>query len=152
MTGTVDLLWELSCDHHRIEQIFDDLIGLPVASPRRRARADEVTLEFAWHTTIEEQLLYPLLDRLSDGEEVRRAEQEEILMAHQALLALAGLEPDRRGFDSTISSLMTVVRRHIAAQEYETFPTLRRVCGDDELRVLGQTARRIRDTARLKAS
>lgn len=144
---TNDAVGVLRADHRTIEQLFRRFERAHGAAERKRL-AERMSRALSIHAAVEEQHVYPLLRRRLDGRE------PEVLVAleehHLAKLALSELEalgPGDERFDAKAHVLIASVRRHVAEEERELLPALRRALPPEELRDLGETLARAKDAA-----
>jgi len=136
-----DLIEVFEHDHREVEEMFAELESLRGATEeearaRRKAVAEQVTIELVRHSVAEEVLVYPQVDKQVSTEEAERARKEHA-EAEDTLQRLERLDADDPAFDDTLATLMREIRRHIAEEEGQTFAHMRQVIGADELRRLG---------------
>jgi hemerythrin superfamily protein len=136
-----DVIEVLEQDHREVEQMFAELESLRGASTeddksRRKALAEQVTIELVRHSVAEEVLVYPQVDSKVSAEEAKRA-REEHAEAEETLQRLERLDADDPAFDDELDTLMREIREHIAEEEGEMFAHMREVIDADELRRLG---------------
>ncbi|MCF2527274.1 hemerythrin domain-containing protein [Yinghuangia soli] len=138
MTHGLDMIAELTADHHEIEQLFQRLEALPHGDPGRRALADAVTLELVQHAVAEDEYLYPAIRAcvpggaaLADQAAAVHAEVERILRD------LEGRPADEPRFDVLVAQAALLVRTHIEDEKALVFPRLARSCDAEYLAGLG---------------
>ncbi len=126
-----DVLKMLSDDHRKVERMFKQL-----AQGDDRQLALQICNELTMHSTLEEEIVYPVLRDRVDPNMAEEAEKE-----HQALKELIArveqMEPD----DSEISNVMQEIERnlrhHVEEEEQQVFPKMQAQVGDDDLYTLG---------------
>ena len=136
-----DVIEVLEQDHREVEEMFGELESLRGASTdelksRRKAVAEQATIELVRHSVAEEVLVYPQVEDKVSAEEAERAKQEHA-EAEQTLQRLDGLDPSDPSFDEELATLTGEIREHIAEEEGEMFAHMRQVIDADELRKLG---------------
>jgi hemerythrin-like domain-containing protein len=136
-----DVIEVLEHDHREVEEMFAELESLRGASTdeaksRRKAVAEQVTIELVRHSVAEEVLVYPRVEKEVSAEEAERARKEHA-EAEETLQRMEKLDADDPAFDDELATLMREIRRHIAEEEGEMFAHMRQVIGQDELRSLG---------------
>jgi hemerythrin superfamily protein len=137
----------LKNDHHAVEQLFRRFERSRGPAQRKRLVAQMVR-ELSIHAAIEEQLVYPALRRRLDGQ------APAVLLAleehHFAKLALAEIErldaADER-FEPKVRVLIDNVRRHVAEEERDLLPAMKRALSPEELRALADSLVRARSSA-----
>jgi hemerythrin superfamily protein len=135
----VDAIKLLKDDHKTVEALFKrfEQTGSKAYKGKRQI-ADRVIKELSIHAFIEEQELYPAMEKLG-GEwqelvEEAHVEHEE---AKEALRALIGLSGDDPMLDAKMSALIGGVRHHVKEEEEEMFPKLRKEIARADLDELG---------------
>jgi hemerythrin-like domain-containing protein len=136
-----DVIEVLEHDHREVEAMFAELESLRGASTeeaksRRKAVAEQVTIELVRHSVAEEVLVYPQVEKEVSAEEAERARKEHA-EAEEILQRMEKLDADDPAFDDELATLMREIRQHIAEEEGEMFTHMRQVIGQDELRTLG---------------
>ncbi len=136
-----DVIEVLEHDHREVEAMFAELESLRGASTeeaksRRKAVAEQVTIELVRHSVAEEVLVYPQVEKEVSAEEAERARKEHA-EAEETLQRMEKLDADDPAFDDELATLMREIRQHIAEEEGEMFTHMRQVIGQDELRTLG---------------
>jgi hemerythrin-like domain-containing protein len=136
-----DVIEILEQDHREVEAMFTELESLRGASTaeaksRRKAVAEQVTIELVRHSVAEEVLVYPVVEKQVSAEEAEHARKEHA-EAEETLQRLEKLDAGDPAFDSELAELMSEIRHHIADEEGQMFAHMRQVVGADELRTLG---------------
>ena len=136
-----DVIEVLTHDHREVEQMFAELESLRGATgvaqrARRKDLVDQVTIELVRHSVAEEAEVYPRVAEKVGGAEVERAKSEHA-EAEETLKRLERLQPDDPSFAGELTTLMEEIRQHVAEEEGEMFPHMRRVFTEDELVELG---------------
>lgn len=135
-------------DHRRVDRLFAEHKQAAGNARRQKALFEEIQRELDVHAQIEEQIFYRAMEGglappvLREQLEEAQAEHEEV----KALLKqLAALAPENAGYAVAFTKLVEGVRRHVAEEEGEMFPTAREFLGVPRLEELG------REIADLKA-
>jgi hemerythrin superfamily protein len=136
-----DVIEVLEQDHREVEEMFAELESLRGASTdealeRRKALAEQVTIELVRHSVAEEVLVYPQVEDKVSREEAEHARKEHA-EAEETLQRLEKLDADDPAFDEELGTLMAEIRHHIADEEGEMFTHMRQVIDAEELRRLG---------------
>jgi hemerythrin superfamily protein len=136
-----DVIEVLEKDHREVEEMFAELESLRGASTdealeRRKALAEQVTIELVRHSVAEEVLVYPQVEDKVSREEAEHARKEHA-EAEETLQRLEKLDADDPAFDEELGTLMAEIRHHIADEEGEMFTHMRQVIDAEELRRLG---------------
>ena len=136
-----DVIEILEHDHREVEQMFAELESLRDASTeemrsRRKALAEQVTIELVRHSVAEEVLVYPQVEKKISAEEAEHARKEHA-EAEETLHRLEKLDADDPAYDDELATLMAEIRHHIADEEGQMFTHMRQVIDADELRKLG---------------
>lgn len=136
-----DVIEVLTHDHREVEQMFAELESLRGATgaaqrTRRKDLVDQVTIELVRHSVAEEAEVYPRVAEKVSGAEVERAKSEHA-EAEETMKRLERLQPGDPSFAGELAMLMEEIRQHVAEEEGEMFPHMRRVFTEDELVELG---------------
>ena len=131
----------LEQDHREVEQMFAELESLRGAATdeekaRRKALAEQVTIELVRHSVAEEVLVYPEVEEKVSAEEAEH-ERKEHAEAEETLARLEKLDADDPAFDDELATLMGEIRHHIEDEEGQMFAHMRQAIDADELRRLG---------------
>lgn len=130
-----DAIQLLTSDHQEVQRLFG-FVSNGGAPPEV---INSIVRELSIHDAIERVHLYPALrDRAEDG----AALSEEAIDEHGEV-AMTLAEIDRRAVDDTampelLTSLIEMVREHVAEEEEAIFPRLRAALTAEELEELGQ--------------
>jgi iron-sulfur cluster repair protein YtfE (RIC family) len=124
----------LKKDHREVEDMLGKLQDSK-PGPRRRGTVDRLEKSLALHMQIEEQLVYPLVER-----EVGHEAAEEAMIEHK--LAREGLQQlrelvDKPGFAAAVDMVKAGIKHHVKDEEQEVFPQLKREIDRETLRALG---------------
>jgi hemerythrin-like domain-containing protein len=136
-----DVIEVLEHDHREVEQMFAELESLRGAATddakaRRKAVAEQVTIELVRHSVAEEVLVYPQVERKVSAEEAQHARQEHA-EAEETMARMEKLDADDPAFDDELATLMGEIRHHIEDEEGQMFAHMRQTIDEDELRRLG---------------
>jgi hemerythrin superfamily protein len=143
----LDAIAVLKNDHHAVEQLFRRFERSRSPAERKRI-SGRIVRELSIHAAVEEQLVYPALRRRLDGQ------SPQVLLAleehHFAKLALSEIErldgADER-FEPKVRVLIENVRRHVAEEERDLLPGMKRALSPEELRSLGDALVRAKGSA-----
>lgn len=129
-----DILELLENQHREVEQLFAQY---DQAQEDKSAIVAQVTEALQLHTTIEEEILYPVLrERLANGEEKADHAIEEHDLVDSVLDQLEA-EPSNEG---AFADLREKVTHHVAEEEHELFPELRESVDQAQLDEMAQRA------------
>src|SRR4051812_45677635 len=131
--------------------MFGELESLRGASTdeavaRRKAVAEQVTIELVRHSVAEEVLVYPQVEKKVSAQEAERARHEHA-EAEETLQRLEKLDADDPAFDDELATLMREIREHIAEEEGQMFAHMRQVIDEDDLRKLGASVEAFKKVA-----
>ena len=132
MAGTV---WELILQEH---QLVRDLMSKVAASDgeQRISLLDELRTKVVNHASLEETLIYPLLEEM-DKDLADRAEEETEEIEEQ-LVALSKLDAANAEFAEAMQDALQVTLAHIEDEEQRIIPLMQREIGDERSTKLGQ--------------
>lgn len=121
----------LSQDHRRVEQLFEQF-----EATEDRTIALKICDELTVHAELEEEIVYPALERI-DAELEQEAEKE-----HGEAKALIARVRSMADGDSqllpTMVKLKAAIEHHVKEEETEAWPKLREQLSTDRLETLGE--------------
>lgn len=120
MPNVLDLL---NHDHREVEQLF---ARFGAAHDHRIAL--QICQELTVHTQVEEEIVYPVLERLD-----RRLEQEaeaEHDEAKELIARIEAMEADDPQLAPTVMRLKAAVQHHVDEEESEAWPKMRSAAGN----------------------
>jgi hemerythrin superfamily protein len=145
----VDAITLLKTDHKTVEKLFK---AFEKAGDRAvKTKADTVKSiieELSVHAAIEEQIFYPAIrsDVPDTNDEVLEALEEHHIVKW-VLSELESMTPTDERFDAKVTVLIENVRHHVAEEETELFPTVRKALGRKRLTELGDAMEAAKKTA-----
>jgi hemerythrin superfamily protein len=138
-TEMTDAVSVLKADHQAIEQLFRRFERTRGPAEQRRL-VDRMIRELSIHAAIEEQHVYPVLRRRLDGRAPKvLVALEEHHLTKLALSEIEALAPGNERFEAKVLVVIESVRHHVAEEERELLPAMRRALSPEELRAIGET-------------
>jgi hemerythrin superfamily protein len=142
-----DVIAELTADHGEVKDFFQQ-IDRTTAPDERRTLADKMTIELVRHSIAEEMYLYPAVrEHVEGGDAIADREIKDHATVEELLKELEGLDASEAVFLTTMRRIETEVLEHIADEEENLFPALRRACSPETLYELGDKIRTAKKTA-----
>lgn len=138
-----DAIALLKDDHRTVKKLFREFFAAGErARTTRRRIADRIILELSIHAGIEETVLYPrtraAVPQLDD-EVLESLEEHHIVKSTCA--ELESMDPADERFAAKMQVLMENVTHHIAEEEADLFPRLRKAFSRGELVAMGEDLR-----------
>ena len=125
----------LKDDHATVQRMLGELAALTRRDgDARQALVDEIADALDVHTTLEEELFYPALERVSGRVATAHAQHAEI---ERQLDDLAGRSPNSEHWEHSFAALRDAIVRHVDAEEAVLFVDADRL-GAEELERLGE--------------
>ncbi len=129
----MDVIKVLTDDHGEVNQLFGRF-SRSSKTETESELAKEIIHELSVHAAVEETFVYPLLRaKLPDGGTLADRSIEEHKEMKELLSELEKLEVGKAEFGRKMDALVGAVRQHVAEEEGEVFPKLRKAT-DAELR------------------
>ena len=136
----MDAIALLKADHKTVEALFRkfEQAGRTARKLKRRL-VEKLVRELAIHSAIEEQVFYPAV-RGKGGklEEMILRSLEEHHVAKWLLKELEDLPAEAERFEAKVLVLMENIRTHVAEEERELFPLVRKAFTPAELKAMAQ--------------
>ncbi len=128
----MDAIAMLESDHRKVEDLFERYQSSPDAEVVR-----QICTELTVHSLIEEEVIYPVLEEVPDGSNLRREAEHEHQEVKDAIAEIeqAGYDPQQAG--SEIQHLMEGVTHHVQEEESEVLPNMRDALGSERITGLG---------------
>ncbi|GHH77855.1 hemerythrin [Streptomyces sulfonofaciens] len=143
-----NIIQELTTDHREVDEMFEQIEGLPAGDERLRKLADQLTIELVRHSVAEEEYLYPAVRRHVDGgDDLADREIEEHAEVERILKEWEGCEPGDSRFTTLAAQLKESVTSHVRDEENRLFPQLAAACSAEALDELGEKIRSAKKTA-----
>jgi hemerythrin superfamily protein len=136
----MDAIALLKADHKTVETLFRKFEEAgPNARKLKRKLVDQIVRELAIHAVIEEMVFYPLVRSKADALNAQVLEAlEEHHVVKWLLKELEDLPPEAERFEAKVKVLMENVRTHVAEEEKELFPAVRKAFAPKELRDMAE--------------
>jgi hemerythrin superfamily protein len=145
----MDAVSLLKGDHQKVEGLFKryEKTG-PRALATRRKIADQIIAELSAHAAIEEQYLYPAVCEMVPSQDSSARESiEEHHIVKWVLSELDGRDPADERFDPKMTVVIELVRHHVAEEEHDLFPAVKKALSRQELQDLGDHLKRAKKLA-----
>lgn len=143
-----DAIELITSDHRGVEQLFHQLESA-TAEDARLTVGQRLIEELSVHAAIEEQVLYPAARRLLGEDAVVEHAIEEHDRLKQVLADLDGARPGDERFMGGFELARQLVDDHVAEEEAQLLPELRRRVDPEQLQSMGaamEAARKIAPT------
>ncbi len=124
----------LKKDHAETKATLTKL-GKSEPGPERQDMVAEVTAALELHMSIEESLVYPLVEKVEDAE-VRDEAQVEHDLAREAIAKMNKMV-DVPGFGAAAEALLGGILHHVREEETEILPALKKKLSAAEWAALG---------------
>jgi hemerythrin superfamily protein len=115
MPNVIELL---NADHREVEQLFAQF-----ESTQDPSIALQICDELTVHATVEEEIVYPVLERVD--REVEHEAEEEHAEAKQLIARIRSMSPTDPQFVATVMELQRGIEHHVQEEEGEAWDKLR---------------------------
>ena len=142
-----DVFDVLRKDHEEVKRVLAELESGPTAASGanpdllvvREKMVEELIIEESKHEAVEEEYFWPAVrDRVPDGDRLADHAVEQEQAAKYVLNDLIGVKPDDPRFDELVGRFITDGREHIAYEEDNVWPELRKTLSAEEAEELGR--------------
>ncbi len=137
----MDAITLLRNDHKTVEALFKrfEKAG-DRAFVEKREIVDRMIQELSVHTSIEEQVFYPMTRvMVPSTEDIALESLEEHHIVKWVLSELDGMDPQNERFDAKVTVLIENVRHHVEEEQTEYFPKVRDALSRAELADMGRS-------------
>lgn len=129
-----DALELLEAQHRRIEDLFDRLSKVTAREPEFQDLLAEIGDAIAIHSTLEEQVFYPAVDRRQTESFLEQAVQDHLQVKRVLVTILENAES--RDVVEEIEELAGLTEEHVIDEEMDLFPMVQKLFDAGELREL----------------
>lgn len=133
----MDALELLKQDHQAVRELFEQLND-GKDDKRRKQIFDKINSELNVHTHIEETVFYPEMERIEELKEMVKEALDEHREVKELLEEIETLDFAKDGSESLITELVENVEHHVAEEEDEMFPRVRKLCDEATLQKIGK--------------
>ena len=125
MPNVIELL---NHDHREVEQLFAQF-----ESTQDFDIALQICEELTVHAAVEEEIVYPVLERIDA--DIEREAEEEHAEAKELIARIQAMSPDDPELVPTVMKLKAGIEHHVEEEEGEAWPKMRSAAGNrlDEL-------------------
>ncbi|HEX8435197.1 hemerythrin domain-containing protein [Archangium sp.] len=136
----MDAIALLKADHKTVETLFRKFEQAGKnAKKLKRKLVDQMVRELAIHAVIEEMVFYPAVRAKADKlEDLVLEALEEHHVVKWTLKELENLPPEAERFEAKVKVLMENIRTHVAEEERELFPQVRKAFSPRELKDMAE--------------
>src|SRR5687768_5644007 len=129
-----DAVTMLEQDHRKVEKLFAQY-----QNTRDPSVVEQICTELKVHTTIEEEVVYPIVAKeLDDGKELDREARKEHTEVEDAIKEIESLGYDSTEVDPFMQTIIEGDNHHVQEEESEMFPKLQEELGTAKLTALGK--------------
>lgn len=133
----MDAISMLEEDHKKVKGLFRDYEKAGESSDKKQQLYQTIREELTVHTTLEQEIFYPAVQKDQVGEIVEAIEEHKVIT--DLLEDLQSVEPKDERFDAKMSVMMENVEHHAEEEEEKKmFPKAKKDLGMERLRELGQ--------------
>jgi hemerythrin superfamily protein len=114
----------LKADHRKVDKLFKEFEGAKTTSSKQKLM-DEIVKELTVHASIEEDLVYPLLET-QEGKTAERTQEanEEHHLLKVALAELADTPASSKQAKPKVKVISELVKHHVKEEESQLLPKL----------------------------
>ena len=128
MPNVLDLL---NTDHREVEQLFAQF-----ESTQDFEIALQICQELTVHAAVEEEIVYPVLERIDRS--IEQEAEEEHQEAKELITRIEAMSPGDPDLVPTVMKLKGAIQHHVSEEEGEAWPKMRAATGTDRLERLGE--------------
>ena len=132
-SGDHDVIDVLTTDHREATELIEQVLATSEPE-QRRDLADSLISELVRHSVAEEMYVYPAMrDHLPNGDETVDHDTSEHKELEALMKELEAADASSAVFTDTVEQIRAALRAHVAGEETEQFPALRRHLPQDTL-------------------
>lgn len=123
-------------DHRNVEKLFKQYEKAKEDDAKKQAIFQQIYMELAVHTQIEEEIFYPASRPHIDDEETVNEAEVEHASAKDLMAQLQKMKPSDPYYDAKVTVLKEMIEHHVEEEEKEYFPECRK--SDMDLKAVGE--------------
>jgi hemerythrin superfamily protein len=128
----------LKKDHTAVKKLFAEFAKTTTrAQKKRQELIDKIATELDVHSQIEEEIFYPAVRQLAEGQRLVSEAEEEHQEVKNLVSEVQGMDPSEDGATAKVGELREAVLHHATEEEHEMFPVAERL-GKEEIASLGE--------------
>ena len=130
----------LTADHKEVKALFKDYDKLAESGAKAQERetlARQICLMLTVHATTEEEIFYPAMRAIEQGNPILDKSVPEHDDIRRMLGKLRAMQASDAEYDDTVMDLMRTVIHHVADEETVLLPEAERILGKERLSELG---------------
>lgn len=128
-----DAVTMLEQDHRKVEKLFAQY-----QNTRDPSVVQQICTELKVHTTIEEEVVYPVVAKeLPEGKQLDQEARKEHQEVEDAIKEIESIGYDSTEVDPFMQTIIEGVNHHVQEEESEMFPKLQEELGSTKLTELG---------------
>ncbi|HEY9793320.1 MAG TPA: hemerythrin domain-containing protein [Candidatus Obscuribacterales bacterium] len=137
-SGKTDAVNLLKTDHRKVEMLINEFLA---SDGNKKALMNKIIEELSIHASVEEDLVYPILENSDKDKVVQGADEaeEEHHVLKMALADLAAADASPRKLKAKMMVVRDLVKHHVKEEESKLLPELKKT--DTDLELLGQQIR-----------
>ena len=117
-------------DHKTVKALFEQYEGLSDRSfATKKKLADQICHELTVHTQIEEEIFYPAVRPIHDGDLMDEAVVEHA-SAKELIAQILAMDPTEDLYDAKVTVLSEQIEHHVKEEEGDMFPKVRKTAVD----------------------
>jgi iron-sulfur cluster repair protein YtfE (RIC family) len=145
----MDVYQVLMQDHRIVDELFSEIEKSDDRDIDRREQLfAKLRKELEDHTLIEEDIFYPLIEKLLGTKELVEQLFEEHAGFEAILQEISEVRTNREDWQEKISELKDVVQRHVRREEDKMFPAARKELEESRAEELGRQILEMKQKAR----
>ncbi|WP_309092609.1 hemerythrin domain-containing protein [Phenylobacterium sp.] len=123
-------------DHRAVEKLFKQYEKAKEDPAQKQAIFQQIYMELAVHTQIEEEIFYPASRPHVKEEEMVNEAEVEHASAKDLMAQLQKMKPEDPYYDAKVTVLKEMIEHHVEEEEKEYFPEVRKT--DMDLKAVGE--------------
>lgn len=123
-------------DHRTVEKLFKQYEKAKEDPAQKQTIFQQIYMELAVHTRIEEEIFYPASRPHVKEEEMVNEAEVEHASAKDLMAQLQKMKPDDPYYDAKVKVLQEMIEHHVEEEEKEYFPEVRKT--EMDLKAVGE--------------
>jgi hemerythrin superfamily protein len=126
-------------DHRKVAKLFEEILDTTERAEKTRKQLfAEIQTALEEHTTLEEAVLYPALEKVELTHDLTLEAEEEHKVAKTLLEELASEDETTEEWTAKMTVLKENIEHHVKEEEEELFPDAEKAMNEEDLAALAE--------------
>ncbi len=133
-------------DHKKVASLFAEIDSTTERTEKTREELfEELKSALEYHTKVEEEYLYPVLEETGITHELALEAEAEHGVVKALLEEVSSMSPTEDEWTAKITVMKENIEHHVEEEETEMFPKAEKVMSEEQLKILSEQIVKLRE-------